>query len=82
MNLANRVAKLEVKNTKATAPKWLFVSNDRFLGSVQDINHIYDTSIQNKERIPTDEFLDLATAHFGIDMKEIYYSDNEEFQVV
>ena len=87
MNLKARVAKLEEKHSTHTQHNWLFTTiigkDSDVIGAVIDINPNHDLSIQNKDKLPNDEFLALATKEFGIDMAAVYYDvDNEILEMV
>jgi len=87
MTIEARIRKLEEKFSTHDQHNWLFTTivgdGEEVIGSIQDINPKYDLSIQNIDRLPTVEFLALATETFGIDMAAVYYdAANEVIEMI
>ncbi len=82
MNLANRVTKLEETTATKNTPHWLFVSVDDTVMSIMDVNHVYPTTIQNEDDLSTDEFLALATNHFGVDLAKEWNKEHDVRHVI
>ena len=82
MSLKSRVLKIEERVATKDQPNWLFitiVSADapQKVMRVTDINHIYPGTFVNENDLPNDEFLKVASNHFGVDMVKEFYGDNE-----
>jgi len=78
-SLLNRLKKIEAKHSNKNEPNWMFitmVASDKAdkIMNVQDINpHSQLGSLENKDKLPCDEFLAECSKQFNMDFKDIYY---------